>query len=226
MPIRIDLGDEVIEVGDDPALDMSEVEFVYVTMADERVRPEHAALHGTVWSGDDRNAPIPPLGYNCRCKAEWRRKGKTDTIPASPKNPPEPGEEALKKFWKEAKNTQTGEKVTPRDTFGEKAGKVIEEGKVSADEAIDPETGEARPSTDVELIAKGNTRKVLAGLAILSTLAITPAMRQRIIKRARELTGSDEERLIKAILEIRPSVITTRSQAKRLAKAILQVTAL
>lgn len=34
---------------------------------DDRVRPSHAALHGTVWRLDDPRAPIPPLDYGCRC---------------------------------------------------------------------------------------------------------------------------------------------------------------
>lgn len=42
----------------------------YITAADERVRPAHAAMHGRVWRADD---PIwkriyPPNGYNCRCQ--------------------------------------------------------------------------------------------------------------------------------------------------------------
>lgn len=34
---------------------------------DDRVRPSHAALHGTVWRLDDPRAPIPPMDYGCRC---------------------------------------------------------------------------------------------------------------------------------------------------------------
>lgn len=34
---------------------------------DDKVRPSHAALHGTVWRLDDPRAPIPPMDYGCRC---------------------------------------------------------------------------------------------------------------------------------------------------------------
>ena len=32
---------------------------------DDRVRPSHAALHGTVWRLDDPRAPIPPMDFGC-----------------------------------------------------------------------------------------------------------------------------------------------------------------
>jgi hypothetical protein len=48
-------------------LDGSEVWYEYLTQADDRVRPSHAALHGTRWRADDPNAPTPPLDYGCRC---------------------------------------------------------------------------------------------------------------------------------------------------------------
>lgn len=41
--------------------------YEYLTQADDRVRPSHAALHGTRWRADDPNAPTPPLDYGCRC---------------------------------------------------------------------------------------------------------------------------------------------------------------
>jgi hypothetical protein len=34
---------------------------------DDRVRESHRALHATVWRVDDPLAPIPPLGFGCRC---------------------------------------------------------------------------------------------------------------------------------------------------------------
>lgn len=44
-----------------------EVWYQFVTMEDDRVRPSHAALHGTVWRSGDPSAPVPPLDYGCRC---------------------------------------------------------------------------------------------------------------------------------------------------------------
>ncbi len=48
-------------------LDGAECWFEYLTQQDDRVRPSHAALHGTRWRADDPDAPTPPLDYGCRC---------------------------------------------------------------------------------------------------------------------------------------------------------------
>ncbi len=58
------------ETKDGRALD-SGVWFKFVTQQDDRVRPSHAALHGTVWRLDDPDAPVPPLDYGCRCGIEY-----------------------------------------------------------------------------------------------------------------------------------------------------------
>jgi len=44
----------------------------YRAILDTRVRPEHRALHGSVFRKDDPAARgyLPPLGFNCRCVAE------------------------------------------------------------------------------------------------------------------------------------------------------------
>lgn len=80
------------------ALDPREVWYEFVTLEDDRVRPSHRALHGTVWKVGDPNAPVPPLDYGCRCSLRYvappgsvaARKGllppspqpTTDTVPA------------------------------------------------------------------------------------------------------------------------------------------------
>lgn len=80
------------------ALDPREVWYEFVTLEDDRVRPSHRALHGTVWRAGDPNAPVPPLAWGCRCTLRYvappgsraARKGllppspqpTTDTVPA------------------------------------------------------------------------------------------------------------------------------------------------
>lgn len=80
------------------AFNPAEVWYEFVTLEDDRVRPSHRALHGTVWKAGDPNAPVPPLDYGCRCsmryvappKSTAARKGllpvspqaTTDTVPA------------------------------------------------------------------------------------------------------------------------------------------------
>lgn len=49
------------------AVDGNEVWFEFVTQEDDKVRPEHAALHGSVWRVGDPAAPVPPIDYGCRC---------------------------------------------------------------------------------------------------------------------------------------------------------------
>lgn len=39
--------------------------FRLVTQGDDRVRPSHRALHGTVWKVGDPEAPVPPMDYGC-----------------------------------------------------------------------------------------------------------------------------------------------------------------
>ncbi len=48
-------------------LDGAETWYEYLTQEDDRVRPSHAALHGTRWRADDPEAPTPPLDWGCRC---------------------------------------------------------------------------------------------------------------------------------------------------------------
>lgn len=38
---------------------------------DDRVRPEHAALHGEIFRIDDPMAPVPPLDFGCRCAMKY-----------------------------------------------------------------------------------------------------------------------------------------------------------
>lgn len=60
---------DVEEVGGLAAgqFDPREVWFEFLTQQDDRVRPSHRALHGTVWRVGDPSAPVPPLDYGCRC---------------------------------------------------------------------------------------------------------------------------------------------------------------
>jgi len=147
-----------------------DVEVVFMTQADERVRPEHAALHGTVWKLDDPNRPVPPLGYGCRCYEEYRAvnsKARRDTgLEVGPKNPPEPGDQALEQFWKEAEQSNQSEdpggKVTPVDTFGPTAGVAIEKKEIKPHQAFD-EGGDPQPASVIRSLTNGvSERSVFA----------------------------------------------------------------
>lgn len=123
MPITVQLGEAVQELaGKGGPLDADQVYFQFVCTTgdgghnpegapDDRVRPEHAALHGTVWRLDDPSAPIPPLNYGCRCSMRYVAAPNTtaarvlDEAPAEPESDPQaPAERYLEKHapaWEE-----------------------------------------------------------------------------------------------------------------------------
>lgn len=86
MPITASLPeDEKAVIDRGGPLDANQVYFEFVCSTgggghdphlppDDRVRPEHACLHGTVWRLDDPGAPIPPLSYGCRCAMRYVAK--------------------------------------------------------------------------------------------------------------------------------------------------------
>lgn len=47
---------------------------------DDRVRPEHAALHAQIFRIDDPLAPVPPLDWGCRCAMKYC--GSPDSVAA------------------------------------------------------------------------------------------------------------------------------------------------
>lgn len=57
---------------------------------DDKVRPEHRALHGTVWRLDDPQAPIPPLDWGCRCAIRYVGKPGTTASAVLPEAPAPP----------------------------------------------------------------------------------------------------------------------------------------
>lgn len=248
MPLRVrSLGSEVtVDFSDLGEVDeiRDDVQMMFVTMLDERVRPEHAALHGTIWYANDPNAPTPPLGPGCRCKlipyAENEKAAEDTGLEIVPRETPEPGNEALEKFWQEAeqseKSANPGAKVTPKDTFGESRGKQIEQGNIQPEDAFDKETGNVRPAADVKAIGEARTngttkRAVYSGLATLETFGISVSQRTLIVREAEKLliekpSLKDEQALFDIILKVRPGLVGSRSNeqarknARKLAKAI------
>lgn len=55
------------EIATRGSLDPDQCVVEFCTQEDDRVRPSHEALAGTVWEPGDPDAPVPPLDYGCRC---------------------------------------------------------------------------------------------------------------------------------------------------------------
>jgi hypothetical protein len=119
MPISFDVGADSEEAGFSP--DEVLIQFVCQTgpgehdpdgVPDERVRPSHAALHGTVWRMDDPAAPIPPLDFGCRCSIRYLSKPGTTAERVLPPAESEPVTDPAKpaKDWLNA-NAKGWEKV-------------------------------------------------------------------------------------------------------------------
>jgi len=72
-------------VRDDSDIDDILWGFKYVTVGDERVRPEHIALEGTTLPKDHEFwlTNYPPNGWNCRCKAIAIFQPREEVIPPS-----------------------------------------------------------------------------------------------------------------------------------------------
>lgn len=62
----------------------------YVGIMDDRIRDEHAALHGTIAKLDDSfwNINYPPNGWNCRCDVEQLTNAEAEADPKFGKKPP------------------------------------------------------------------------------------------------------------------------------------------
>jgi len=71
-------------------LDGSEVWYEFLTQKDDRVRPTHRALHGSIWRVGDPDAPVPPIDYGCRCFMRYVAKPGTRAakiLPVASTNP-------------------------------------------------------------------------------------------------------------------------------------------
>jgi hypothetical protein len=78
-----------------------EVWFQYHTRMDNRVRPSHRALEGTVWRVDDIAAPVPPIDWGCRCFTSFCQPPDLEGGKLPPPEAPPDGTAADKKFGEE-----------------------------------------------------------------------------------------------------------------------------
>jgi hypothetical protein len=182
-----------------------------MTQADDRVRPEHAVLHGTVWDVGDPERPIPPLDYNCRCYvidvATDAATAKRLDVPLAKDPPTTPAEsiEALKK--------DSGGTVTTGDIFGQQTGELIDSGKLNVGDAI-TDTGAGITSIEASLLASGIRKSIVVQtLSALKGMGVGPRELRQIISEAKRLDGSRLARVKAAVVAVAPGAIAGRSAA-------------
>ena len=81
----------------------------YVSVLDERTRPDHAAWHGTVLRWDDPwwQTHYPPNGWRCRCLVQQLSDDDLEAFGFTPSDAPPPGSDATRSWT----NKRTGETV-------------------------------------------------------------------------------------------------------------------
>lgn len=233
--LRVSLRDAIAD-SLDAEKDGSKVLLEYRTQADERVRPHHAALHGTIWKVDDPERPAPPLGFGCRCWMEPvaadERTARRTGLPQAPANPPKPGSrQALERFFSDARRSDSPTTpVTPTDTFGPQVGKLMETGDVDWDAVIDDDGNPVRAA--IIRAAAGNGGSVQDVAAIerarlrLQGMGLNVQQAKQFASEARELAAeagiSPQSALAQLLQERRPGFIGSRKKdvtAKRAERA-------
>lgn len=228
--LRMSLRDAIAAESEDADDDEPPVLLMYQTQADERVRPHHAALHGTVWRADDPERPNPPLGFGCRCYMEPvaadAASARATGLPQAPKNPPEPfSGEAMQQFLSDAEGSpqsdDPGRSVTPQDLFGPRVGRLVEQGKIDIAATID-EDGNQVPETILRgAAAAGGSQRVVAAAmraaARAQGMGISLQQMRSLVAAAQELARSESleirEALIRVIIRERPGFIGARSDS-------------
>jgi hypothetical protein len=235
-----DLADAIEATDEDIGGDEPEMVVVYKTQHDDRVRPEHAALHNTQWDPSDPDRPIPPLGHGCRCfevlEAKTPKAAKQTGLPKAERNPPNPGGEALRQFFDGAE-TADGEQVTTQDILGKTVGDLVEQDKIPVEAALDGD-GNAQKATVAKGIAKeGGTmraaRVVERAALRLQGFGLTLSTARGIAAAARTLAAKDGITQLNALVEVLvdqlPGFVSarteagTRRRARRVAEYIMQL---
>jgi hypothetical protein len=191
----------------------------FLTQADNRVRPEHAVLHGTVWDAGDPDRPIPPLDHNCRCYvvdvATDAAAAKRLDVPLV-KNPPTTPAESIELMKKDSGGT-----LTTGDIFGQKTGELIDSGKLNVGDAI-TDTGAGITSIEASLLASGIRKSIVVQtLSSLKGMGVGPRELRHIISEAKRLDGSRTARVKAAVLSAVPGAVAGRSAAISAARAAM-----
>ena len=183
------------------------VKLRYMTMADSRVRPEHAALHGTLWEYDDPVRPVPPYGYGCRCWVETVTTEDDGTGLPVVTDAPRPGADALQRF------SDTAD-VPLSAILGQRVAALVDSGDVELSALVSSE-GTFVGATIAEALAVSGMRRaaVEATFRLLASLGIRAAQQAAAVRLAAGRSGDATTRLTRALLEIAPGSIGTASRA-------------
>jgi hypothetical protein len=188
------------------------IKLQFMTQADDRVRAEHAVLHGTVWDAGDPQRPVPPLDYGCRC---YLRHVTTDKSTAEKqgvelvRNPPKTATESIALLKEDA--AERGFDLTNQSIFGKAIGNAIDAGDVTIQQLVGQ--GMSMGSFEVQLLASGIKRSLIVStMTALSGYGLSARMVRSVITRAKTLEGTTYERIRSALDEIAPATLTGRTQ--------------
>lgn len=189
------------------------VRLQFLTQADDRVRPEHAALHGTVWDPYDPERPVPPLDYGCRCYlrpvATSRSVAEDRGLPLV-RNPPQTPDEAVRLMLADA--AASGEDVTMESLFGPQTAAALDSGGISVSDLIGPD-GEKIAALEATILASGVRRSLMvATLTALRGMGIGNREIRSVIAEAKRQTGTRIQRIRAALAIVQPGAIAGRTQ--------------
>lgn len=184
---------DVERLDDDEAAAAADVVLVYKTQEDDRVRPEHMALHNTVWEVDDPERPVPPIAPGCRCYLEVRARNQDaanrNGLPPVDANPPESDAEAVRQFLRDS------DLDASETTLGPTVGALVEGRDVDPNQLFD-DAGNFVGATKARAIAQagGNAaafRTVQTAYRSLQGVGIGPQLVRELVSSARAAQGGD-----------------------------------
>ena len=174
--------------------------YVYKTQADGRVRPSHAILHNTAYALDEKNAPVPPLGPNCRCYLVLRAldsaTAKQTGVPLlAPNEGVKPGIAAFKSMLEDGD-------LSLADALGQRRATLIEDGRLKLKDVLSDETLIEQEALAAAKSA-GSKARVSESFRRLRDFNVTPT-RAKAIARSAPIGAGQREYIKREVSKLVP----------------------